>query len=79
MGEGARFAHAVVTLPVKRDPAHPTQEFSKVDRGGCILVDTANGLQRYVRRGYAVRAKPGAPCPRPARYHSRVSISRRKT
>ena len=79
MREGARFAHAVVTLPVKQDPARPTQEFSKVDGGGCILVATANGLQRHVRRGYAVRAKPDAPCSRPARYHSRVSIRRRKT
>jgi bifunctional non-homologous end joining protein LigD len=48
-GEVARFAHAVGTLLVKRDPQHLTQEFSKADRGGRILVDT--GRNGYLRRG----------------------------
>src|SRR5258708_37030561 len=39
MGDAARFAHAVGTLLVRRDPAHPTQEFPQTDRGGRILVD----------------------------------------
>src|SRR6185295_8895463 len=44
--EVAAFAHAVGTLLVKRDPEHLTQEFSKADRGGRILVDTG-------RNGYS--------------------------
>src|SRR6185295_2272456 len=38
-GEVARFAHRVGTVLVMRDPDNLTQEFSKVDRAGCILVD----------------------------------------
>ena len=65
-GEVARFAHAVGTLMVKRDPAHLTQEFSKVDRGGRILVDTGrNGYSATFAAAYTVRAKPGAPVSAP--------------
>ena len=39
-GVVARFAHGVARVLVKRDPKSLTQEFSKVDRGGRILVDT---------------------------------------
>src|SRR5687767_3630872 len=39
-GTVARFAHVVGKVLVKRDPDNLTQEFSKVDRGGRILVDT---------------------------------------
>ena len=65
-GEVARFAHAVGTLLVKRDPQHLTQEFNKADRGGRILVDTGrNGFSATFAAAYAVRAKPGAPVSAP--------------
>jgi bifunctional non-homologous end joining protein LigD len=62
----ARFAHAVGTLLVERDPDRLTQEFSKADRGGRILVDTGrNGYSATFAAAYAVRAKPGAPVSAP--------------
>jgi bifunctional non-homologous end joining protein LigD len=65
-GDVARFAHAVGTLLVTRDPQHLTQEFSKADRGGRILVDTGrNGYSATFAAAYAVRAKPGAPVSAP--------------
>jgi bifunctional non-homologous end joining protein LigD len=65
-GEVARFAHAVGTLLVKRDPIHLTQEFSKADRAGRILVDTGrNGYSATFAAAYTVRAKPGAPVSAP--------------
>jgi bifunctional non-homologous end joining protein LigD len=64
--EVARFAHAVGTLLVKRSPEHLTQEFSKADRNGRILVDTGrNGYGATFAAAYAVRAKPGAPVSAP--------------
>jgi len=61
-----RFAHAVGTLMVARDPGHLTQEFSKADRGGRILVDTGrNGWSATFAAAYAVRARPGAPVSAP--------------
>jgi bifunctional non-homologous end joining protein LigD len=66
MGEVATFAHHVGTELVKRDPAHLTQEFSKADRGGRILVDTGrNGYSATFAAPYAVRAKSGAPVSAP--------------
>jgi bifunctional non-homologous end joining protein LigD len=66
MGEVAGFAHAVGAELVRRDPAHLTQEFSKADRGGRILVDTGrNGYSATFAAPYAVRAKPGAPVSAP--------------
>ncbi len=66
MADVARFAHAVGTLLVKRDPEHLTQEFSKAERGGRILVDTGrNGYSATFAAAYAVRAKPGAPVSAP--------------
>jgi bifunctional non-homologous end joining protein LigD len=66
IGDVARFAHAVGTLFVQRDPAHLTQEFSKADRGGRILVDTGrNGYSATFAAAYAVRAKAGAPVSAP--------------
>src|SRR5207247_10828984 len=51
---------------VKADPQHLTQEFSKADRGGRILVDTGrNGYSATFAAAYAVRAKPGAPVSAP--------------
>jgi bifunctional non-homologous end joining protein LigD len=65
-GEVARFAHDVGRQLVARDPAHLTQEFSKADRGGRILVDTGrNGYGATYAATYAVRAKPGAPVSAP--------------
>jgi bifunctional non-homologous end joining protein LigD len=65
-GDVARFAHGVGTLLIARDPEHLTQEFSKVDRGGRILVDTGrNGYSATFAAAYAVRAKPGAPVSAP--------------
>jgi bifunctional non-homologous end joining protein LigD len=65
-GEVSRFAHAIGTIVVKRDPKRLTQEFSKADRGGRILVDTGrNGYSATFAAVYAVRAKPGAPVSAP--------------
>ncbi len=66
MGEVAAFAHRVGSLMVTLDPRHLTQEFSKADRGGRILVDTGrNGYSATFAAAYAVRAKPGAPISAP--------------
>lgn len=65
-GEVARFAHTVGRVLVSRDPAHLTQEFHKVDRGGRILVDTGrNGYSATYAATYTVRARPGAPVSAP--------------
>jgi bifunctional non-homologous end joining protein LigD len=65
-GDVARFAHTVGTTLVKCDPEHLTQEFSKDDRGGRILVDTGrNGYSATFAAAYAVRAKPDAPVSAP--------------
>jgi bifunctional non-homologous end joining protein LigD len=65
-GAVARFAHVVGQVLVKRDPDNLTQEFSKVDRGGRILVDTGrNGYSATFAAAYTVRAKPGAPVSAP--------------
>ena len=66
-GDVSGFAHRVGTMLVKRDPKHLTQEFSKADRGGRILVDTGrNGHSATFAAAYAVRARRGAavsaPC-----------------
>jgi bifunctional non-homologous end joining protein LigD len=64
--EVSRFAHAVGTLLVERDPKNLTQEFSKVDRGGRIFVDTGrNGYSATFAAAYAVRPKSGAPVSAP--------------
>ena len=66
VGDVARFAHVVGSLLVKRDPKHLTQEFSKADRGGRILVDTGrNNYSATFAAAYAVRPKPGAPVSAP--------------
>ena len=62
----AHFAHHVGALLVRRHPDRLTQEFSKADRGGRILVDTGrNGYSATFAAAYAVRAKPGAPVSAP--------------
>ena len=51
---------------VRRHPDRLTQEFSKVDRGHRILVDTGrNGYSATFAAAYAVRPKPGAPVSAP--------------
>jgi bifunctional non-homologous end joining protein LigD len=68
-GEVAGFAHAVGSVLVQRRPQHLTQQFSKVDRGGRILVDTGrNGYGATFAAVYAVRAKPGAPVSAPCHW-----------
>jgi bifunctional non-homologous end joining protein LigD len=60
------FSHAVGRVLVARDPGHLTQEFSKADRGGRILVDTArNRYGATFAAAYAVRARAGAPVSAP--------------
>jgi bifunctional non-homologous end joining protein LigD len=66
IGNVARFAHRVGSTLVSRDPANLTQEFSKADRGGRILVDTGrNAYSATFAAAYAVRARPGAPVSAP--------------
>ena len=68
-GEVARFAHHAGRVLVQRDPEHLTQEFSKADRGGRILVDTGrNGYSATFAATYTVRAKRGAPVSAPCRW-----------
>jgi bifunctional non-homologous end joining protein LigD len=68
-GEVSRFAHAVGSLFVRRDPDRLTQEFSKEDRGRRIYVDTGrNHPPATFAAAYAVRAKPGAPLSAPCRW-----------
>ncbi len=75
MGRVASFAHHVGTLLVKRNPSQLTQEFSKADRGGRILIDTGrNGYSATFAAAYAVRAKPGAPVSAPCTWDE---VSRR--
>ena len=66
MADVERFAHAVGTLFVSRDPKSLTQQFHKKDRGRRILVDTGrNGWSATHAAAYAVRAKSGAPVSAP--------------
>jgi bifunctional non-homologous end joining protein LigD len=70
MGQVARFANAVGTLLVSHAPDHLTQEFSKVDRGGRIYVDTGrNGYSATFAAAYTVRAKRGAPVSAPCTWN----------
>lgn len=65
-GTVAQFAHRIGRVLVTRDPDNLTQEFSKVDRGGRILVDTGrNGYSATFAAAYTIRAKPGAPVSAP--------------
>ena len=62
----AQFAHIVGALLVQRHPKDLTQEFSKADRGGRILIDTGrNNYSATFAAPYAVRPKPGAPVSAP--------------
>ena len=73
-GRVAHFAHVVGKILVQRDPEHLTQEFSKADRGGRILVDTGrNGYSATYAATYTVRAKPGAPVSAPCTWEELAS------
>jgi bifunctional non-homologous end joining protein LigD len=66
MGQVGQFAHLAGAEMVRRQPAFLTQEFSKADRGGRILVDTGrNGFGATFAAAYAVRARAGAPISAP--------------
>jgi len=70
-----RFANRVGKILVSRDPVNLTQEFSKADRAGRILVDTGrNGYSATFACTYAVRAKPGAPVSAPCTWEEVQSI-----
>ena len=59
-------SHAAGSTLIARNPQSLTQEFSKADRGGRILVDTGrNGYSATFAAAYAVRARPGAPVSAP--------------
>ena len=61
-----RFAQTVGAMLVKSRPDDLTQEFSKADRGGRILIDTGrNGYSATFAAAYAVRARLGAPVSAP--------------
>jgi bifunctional non-homologous end joining protein LigD len=69
-GDVAAFAHRVGRLMVSRDPGRLTQEFSKADRGGRILLDTGrNAFSATFAAAYAVRAKTGAPVSAPCTWN----------
>jgi bifunctional non-homologous end joining protein LigD len=64
-----RFSHAAGAALVKRHPHVFTQEFSKADRGGRILIDTGrNGFGATFAAAYAVRPRSGAPVSMPCRW-----------
>jgi bifunctional non-homologous end joining protein LigD len=68
-GEVARFANRVAERLIARHPDTLTQEFSKVDRAGRILVDVGrNGYSATFAAPYAVRPKAGAPVSAPCRW-----------
>src|SRR5262245_49614042 len=65
-GAVSRFAHAAASMLIARHPDMLTQEFSKKDRGGKILLDIGrNGYSATFAAPYAVRPKPGAPVSAP--------------
>ena len=60
------FADRTAGILVQRYPDHVTQEFSKADRGGRILIDTArNRAGATFAAPYTVRARPRAPVSAP--------------
>ena len=65
-GDVSRFVSLVATILIARHPDTLTQEFSKVDRKGRILLDIGrNGYSATFAAAYAVRPKPGAPISAP--------------
>lgn len=65
-GDSSHFADLVANILVQRKPKQLTLEFSKADRKGRILIDTARNRQGATfAAAYTVRAKPGAPVSAP--------------
>ena len=61
-----RFASEIAAALIGRLPDLVTQEFSKADRGGRILVDIGrNRPGATMAAAYTVRARPGAPVSAP--------------
>ena len=70
----ALFAHRVGAELVSRYPEQLTQEFSKVDRGGRIFIDTGrNNYSATFAAPYAVRPRPGAPVSAPCTWDELAS------
>jgi bifunctional non-homologous end joining protein LigD len=68
-GDASALASRVADAFVRRYPKLLTQEFSKADRHGRILVDIArNRAGATFIAAYSVRAKPGAPVSAPCRW-----------
>ena len=66
VGEVSRFSQAIGRILAHRDPDHLTLEFSKVDRGRRVYIDTGrNEYHATFAAVYAVRPKPGAPVSAP--------------
>jgi bifunctional non-homologous end joining protein LigD len=64
--EVSDFAYGAGRVLVQRHPDKFTQEFSKADRGGRILIDTGrNGYSATFAAVYGVRPKAGAPVSAP--------------
>jgi bifunctional non-homologous end joining protein LigD len=64
--DASQLADRVARTVVDRDPAHLTLAFSKADRGGRILLDTArNRGGATFAAPYTVRARAGAPVSAP--------------
>jgi bifunctional non-homologous end joining protein LigD len=65
-GAVSGFAHSIATELIARLPDLVTQEFSKADRGGRILIDIGrNRPGATMAAAYTVRARPGAPVSAP--------------
>jgi bifunctional non-homologous end joining protein LigD len=70
----ALFAQRVGEELVTRHPEQLTQEFSKADRGGRILIDTGrNNYSATFAAPYAVRPRPGAPVSAPCTWDELAS------
>ena len=67
-GEVSKFAQGVGAILVSRKPEHLTQEFSKADRGGRILVDTGRNAYSASFAASLHRARQ-AGCPRIGAVH----------
>jgi len=64
--DSSTLAHRVAGILVERKPRQLTQEFSKADRGGRILIDIArNRAGATFAAAYTIRSKPGAPVSAP--------------
>ena len=64
--DSAALADRVAAILVERNPRELTRAFSKADRAGRMLIDTArNRAGATLAAAYTVRARPGAPVSAP--------------